>query len=55
MPCEQTVLETFDLSAVRTVCLGALASEQPKHLYARLGFRPLTLARAWVRELPIAK
>jgi GNAT superfamily N-acetyltransferase len=34
-----------------TVFLGALASEQPKHLYARLGFRPVSLARAWVREL----
>jgi GNAT superfamily N-acetyltransferase len=38
-----------------TVFLGALANEQPKHLYARLGFRPLTLARAWVRELPATK
>jgi GNAT superfamily N-acetyltransferase len=33
-----------------TVFLGALASEHPKHLYARLGFRPVTLARAWVRR-----
>jgi len=33
-----------------TVFLGALASERPKHLYARLGFRPVTLARAWVRR-----
>jgi GNAT superfamily N-acetyltransferase len=38
-----------------TTFLGALASEQPKHLYARLGFCPLTLARAWVRELPATK
>jgi GNAT superfamily N-acetyltransferase len=35
-----------------TIFLGALATEQPKHLYARLGFRPAMLARAWVRELP---
>ena len=55
MPYEQTVLQTFDLNGVRTVCLGALASEQPKHLYARLGVRSLTLACAWVREPPTAK
>ena len=36
----------------RTIFLSALATEQPKHLYARLGFRPAMLARAWVRELP---
>jgi GNAT superfamily N-acetyltransferase len=35
-----------------TVFLGALASEDPKHLYARLGFRPVTLTRSWVRKLP---
>jgi GNAT superfamily N-acetyltransferase len=35
-----------------TIFLGALATEQPKHLYARLGFHPVTLARAWVRKLP---
>jgi GNAT superfamily N-acetyltransferase len=34
-----------------TIFIGALATEQPKHLYARLGFRPVMLARAWVREL----
>ena len=33
-----------------TVFLGALAAEHPKHLYARLGFRPVTLARTWVRR-----
>src|SRR5205814_4153422 len=33
-----------------TIFLGALASEQPKHLYARLGFRPVTLARACLRR-----
>jgi hypothetical protein len=34
-----------------TVFLGALATEHPKHLYARLGFRPVTLARTWVRRV----
>lgn len=33
-----------------TMFLGALASEAPKKLYARLGFRPVGLARAWVRR-----
>jgi GNAT superfamily N-acetyltransferase len=36
----------------RAIFLGALATEQPKHLYACLGFRPVTLARAWVRRRP---
>jgi GNAT superfamily N-acetyltransferase len=35
-----------------TIFLGALATEEPKHLYARLGFHPVMLARAWTRELP---
>jgi GNAT superfamily N-acetyltransferase len=35
-----------------TIFLGALATEQPKRLYARLGFHPVMLSRAWVRELP---
>jgi GNAT superfamily N-acetyltransferase len=35
-----------------TIFLGALATEQPRHLYARLGFRPVMLARTWVRKLP---
>ena len=35
----------------RTVFLGALSTEKPKHLYARLGFRPVMLARTWVREM----
>jgi GNAT superfamily N-acetyltransferase len=35
-----------------TVFLGALAGEPAKLLYARLGFRPVTLARTWARELP---
>ena len=33
-----------------TIFLGALSTEQPKHLYARLGFRPVMLSRTWVRE-----
>ena len=33
-----------------TIFIGALATEQPKHLYARLGFHPVMLARAWVRR-----
>jgi GNAT superfamily N-acetyltransferase len=35
-----------------TLFLGALATEQPKHFYARLGFRPVMLARTWVRKWP---
>ena len=35
-----------------TIFLGALATEEPKHLYARLGFHPVMLARTWARELP---
>ena len=34
-----------------TIFLGALAHDQPKRLYARLGFRPGTLARMWVGPL----
>ena len=34
-----------------TIFLGALAGEQAKGLYARLGFRPVALARSWVREV----
>jgi GNAT superfamily N-acetyltransferase len=33
-----------------SIFLGALATEQPKHLYARLGFRPVMLCRAWLRR-----
>jgi GNAT superfamily N-acetyltransferase len=32
------------------VFLGALAGEQAKRLYARLGFRPVSYARGWVKE-----
>jgi GNAT superfamily N-acetyltransferase len=35
-----------------TVFVGALATEQPKHFYFRLGFRPVMLTRTWVREAP---
>jgi GNAT superfamily N-acetyltransferase len=36
--------------------IGALATEQPKHLYARLGFHPVMLARAWLRRrAPVAQ
>jgi len=31
-----------------TIFLGALADDRPKRLYARLGFRPVTLARRWL-------
>lgn len=34
-----------------TIFLGALANEPAKNLYARLGFRPVTLARSWVKEI----
>ena len=32
------------------IFIGALAEEQAKHVYARLGFRPVSLARAWVKD-----
>ncbi len=34
-----------------TVFLGALAGERAQHLYARLGFLPVTVSRSWVREV----
>jgi len=34
----------------RIVFLGALTGETAKHLYAKLGFRPVGLARTWVKE-----
>jgi GNAT superfamily N-acetyltransferase len=37
-----------------TIFLGALATERPKHLYARLGFHAVMLARSWVRKAPDA-
>ena len=33
------------------VFLGALADERAKRLYARLGFRPVGLARTWTKEI----
>lgn len=39
-------------SGSHTIFLGALASEAPKRLYARLGFQPVGLARAWVKDAP---
>ena len=35
-----------------TIFLGALATEPPKRLYARLGFHPVMLSRTWVCRLP---
>ncbi len=35
-----------------TIFLGALAAEEAKTLYARLGFRPVMLSRSWVRQIP---
>jgi hypothetical protein len=35
-----------------TIFLGALVGEEPKRLYARLGFRPVMLARSWIKEMP---
>lgn len=32
------------------VFLGALVGERARHLYAKLGFRPVMLARTWVRQ-----
>jgi GNAT superfamily N-acetyltransferase len=37
-------------SGSHTIFLGALASEAPKRLYGRLGFRPVGLARTWVKD-----
>jgi GNAT superfamily N-acetyltransferase len=47
-----TFADRLRAAGCQTIFLGALATERPKHLYARLGFRPVTLARTWVRELP---
>src|SRR3546814_3328094 len=32
------------------IFLGALVGEQARHLYAKLGFRPVMLTRCWVRQ-----
>ncbi|WP_315751417.1 GNAT family N-acetyltransferase [Bradyrhizobium sp. SZCCHNS3055] len=47
-----TFTERLHAAGCHTVFLGALATEQPKRLYARLGFKPVMLARTWVRRLP---
>ena len=38
----------------RTIFLGALATERPRRLYARLGFQPVGLARSWVRDTRVS-
>ncbi len=38
-----------------TVFLGALAEEPAKKLYRRLGFEPIALARAWVKDAGAAR
>ncbi|WP_316228930.1 GNAT family N-acetyltransferase [Bradyrhizobium sp. SZCCHNR1070] len=43
--------ERLRAAGCHTIFLGALATEQPKRLYARLGFKPVMLARTWVRRL----
>jgi GNAT superfamily N-acetyltransferase len=43
-------VERLQGAGCRTVFLGAVADDWPKRLYARLGFRPVTLARTWVRQ-----
>jgi GNAT superfamily N-acetyltransferase len=42
-----------DLAARQCSCvfLGAIVGEKPRHLYAKLGFRPLMLTRCWVRRV----
>lgn len=46
------LVDQLRASGCHTIFLGALVNDQPKHLYARLGFRPRTLARTWARKLP---
>lgn len=41
--------EHLRATGCQTIFLGALAAEQAKYLYARLGFYPVGVARAWVR------
>lgn len=40
----------LDAEGARCVFLGAQAGERARHLYARLGFRPIMLTRCWVRN-----
>jgi GNAT superfamily N-acetyltransferase len=44
-------VERLRAKGSQTIFLGALPGESAKHLYARLGFRPVGLARTWVKEL----
>ncbi len=37
-------------ASCHTIFLGALADEDAKRMYARLGFRPVMLARSWVKD-----
>jgi predicted GNAT family acetyltransferase len=46
-----TFVDQLRADGRHTIFLGALANDRPKRLYARLGFRPVTLARTWVRKL----
>ena len=45
-----TFVDQLRADGRHTIFLGALANDRPKRLYARLGFRPVTLARTWVRK-----
>ena len=38
-----------------TVFLGALAGERARHLYAKLGFRPVMLTRTWVKKFSVTR
>jgi GNAT superfamily N-acetyltransferase len=44
------LVDRLRIAGCRTIFLGAEADDSPKRLYARLGFRPVTLARTWVRR-----
>jgi GNAT superfamily N-acetyltransferase len=44
-----TFVEELRAQGCDTIFLGALAQEPAKDLYAALGFRPVMLARAWVK------
>jgi predicted GNAT family acetyltransferase len=47
-----TFVDRLRASGCRPIVIVALANERPKHLYARPGFRPVTLARTWTRKSP---
>lgn len=46
-----TFTERLRAEGCDPIFLGALATEHPKRLYARLGFYPVMLARTWVRRV----